>query len=157
MYALALHLCFGVLELTLWVVWLDSDLTMTNLSEWLPGKRPQAESLWTGVHGAYRLPIFVLYVAFLIAVAVWPSPKNLSHLVALSAAVLIGVQFWHADRGGVYVLWYLPLILLMVFRPNLTGHEPPATEPGGMFRWAGAAWQRVRHGRAVAASKELAV
>ena len=45
--------------------------------------------------------------AFLAAVAVWPSPKNLSHLIALSAAVLIGVQFWHADRGGVYVLWYL--------------------------------------------------
>ena len=51
--------------------------------------------------------------------AFWPSPKNLAHLLALSAAVLIGIQFWYADQGGVYVLWYLPLLLLLVFRPNL--------------------------------------
>ena len=73
---------------------------------------PQHREHLDGVHWAYRLPIFVLFVAFLAGVAVWPSPKNLSHLIALSAAVLIGVQFWHADQGGLYVLWYLPLILL---------------------------------------------
>lgn len=128
------------------------------LSDWQPWKVPLSESLWTGAHWAYRLPIFVLYVAFLIAVTVWPSPKNLSHLVALSGAVLIGVQFWYADRGGLYVLWYLPVVLLMVLRPNLTGHEPPTIEPGGgsMFRWAGSAWRRVRPGTANP-PKELAV
>ena len=48
-------------------------------------------------------------------------------LVALStlAAVVIGVQFWYADQGGVYVLWYLPLLLLMMFRPNLVEVRPP--------------------------------
>ena len=137
--------------------WLASGLTAANVTEWLPWKRPQAESLWTGVHGAYRLPIFVLFVGFLGVITVWPSPKNLSHLVALSAAVLLGVQFWHADRGGVYVLWYLPLLLLMVFRPNLTGHEPPPIEPGGVFQWAGAAWERVRGKKSVPANNELAV
>lgn len=157
-FAVALLLSIGVLALALWWDgWLTSGLTLANMSDWLPWKRPQAESLWTGVHGAYRLPIFVLYVGFLVVITVWPSPKNLSHLVALSAAVLIGVQFWHADRGGVYVLWYLPLVLLMVFRPNLTGHEPPAIEPGGVFRWAGAAWRRVRPGRTTVSSNELAV
>ena len=94
-------------------------------------------------------------VAFLAAVAVWPSPKNLSHLIALSAAVLIGVQFWHADRGGAYVLWYLPLVLLMVFRPNLSAAEPPEPGTGLMARWAGAAWRRVRPGPPP--PKELAV
>lgn len=157
-FASALLLTVGVLALSLWWGgWLASGLSIESMSDWLPWKRPQAESLWTGVHGAYRLPIFVLYVGFLGVITVWPSPKNLSHLVALSAAVLLGVQFWHADRGGVYVLWYLPLVLLMVFRPNLTGHEPPAIEPGGMFRWAGAAWRRVRRGRMSPATKELAV
>ena len=126
-----------------------------NLVDWLPWKRPTAESIWTGVHGAYRLPIFVAFVAFLVGIMIWPSPKNLSHLVALSAAVLIGVQFWHADRGGLYVLWYLPLVLLMVFRPNLTGHEPPLIEPkGGMLSWA---WRRVGLGRTGTPTKELAV
>lgn len=157
-FASALALSTAILAVALWWEgWLTSDLTLDRVSEWLPWKRPQAESIWTGIHGAYRLPIFVLYVGFIGVITVWPSPKNLSHLVALSAAVFLGVQFWHADRGGVYVLWYLPLVLLMVFRPNLTGHEPPATEPGSVFQWAGAAWQRVRHGRSTTPSNELAV
>jgi hypothetical protein len=158
-FGLALALTVLVLAIALWWSdrWLFSELTPEQLADWLPWKRPQVESLWTGIHGAYRLPIFVLYVGFLVVVTVWPSPKNLSHLVAQSAAVLIGVQFWLADRGGVYILWYLPLVLLMVFRPNLTGHEPPAIEPGGVFTWAGAAWRRVRHGKQHPASNELAV
>jgi hypothetical protein len=41
------------------------------------------------------------------------------------SALLIGIQFWHADRGGVHVLWYLPFFLLMVFRPNLTNAVAP--------------------------------
>ncbi|MBA4064496.1 MAG: hypothetical protein C0501_12430 [Isosphaera sp.] len=102
-----------------------------NLPGWQPWGVATAESLWTGVRAAYRLPVFVLFVAFLAGVTVWPSPKNLSHLIALSAALLVGVQFWHADRGGMYVLWYLPLLLLVVFRPNLAAAEPPAAEPGG--------------------------
>jgi hypothetical protein len=156
----ALGVSLGVLALALWWDgWLAAGLTPEVLAEWLPWKRARAESLWTGVHGAYRLPIFVLYVAFVGVISVWPAPKNLSHLVALSAAVLIGVQFWHADRGGVYVLWYLPLVLLMVFRPTLTGHEPPVvvSGEGGVFRWAGSAWRRVRPARAATSSNELAV
>ena len=150
----------GVVSLILW--WdgraASSLAAAMNLSDWQPWKVPKAESLWTGAHWAYRLPIFVLYVAFLVAVTIWPSPKNLSHLVALSAAVLIGIQFWYADRGGVYVLWYLPLVLLMVCRPNLTGHEPPAVGPGtGVLSWAGAAWRRIRGKHIATTTNELAV
>jgi hypothetical protein len=144
----ALALSVGFMVLVLW--WggnagfgLTSSL---NLPDWQPWKVPTAESIWTGAHWAYRLPLFVVYVAFLIGVSIWPSPKNLSHLIALTSALLIGVQFWHADRGGVYVLWYLPLLILMIFRPNLTGAEPLATEPsiGVVARLASAAWRRVR-------------
>jgi hypothetical protein len=126
-----------------------------SLPDWQPWRNPATESIWTGAHWAYRMPLFVLFVAFVIGVTVWPSPKNLSHLIALSAALLIGVQFWHADRGGVYVLWYLPLLLLMVFRPNLTAAEPPAIEPGGglMARIARVAWWRSRPEQ----SRDLAV
>ncbi len=150
----------GIVALILW--WdgraVASFAAALHLSDWQPWKVPQAESIWTGAHWAYRLPLFVLYLAFVIAVAIWPSPKNLSHLVALSAAVLLGVQFWYADRGGVYVLWYLPLLLLVVFRPNLSGHEPPAVEPGrGMLRWAGTAWRRVLGKNASHHSNELAI
>jgi hypothetical protein len=75
------------------------------------------------------MPVFVLYTAFLMATLFWPSPKNLAHVIALSAAVLIGLQLWYADQGGVYVLWYLPLLLLLVFRPNLADRRPPLIQP----------------------------
>ncbi len=118
-----------------------------NLTHWKPWSAPTTESIWSGTHWAYRLPLFVLFVGFLGSVTFWPARKNLSHLIAQSAAVLIGIQFWHADRGGLYVLWYLPLLLLMVFRPNLTAAEPPPLAPGsGLTRLAGAAWRRVRSG-----------
>ena len=47
----------------------------------------------------------------------------------MSAAVLIGTQFWYAREGGVYVVWYLPLLLLLAFRPNLSACQPPGIVP----------------------------
>jgi len=139
--------------ITALVLWLDGRgglglATVLSMPDWQPWRNPSinTESIWTGAHWAYRLPLFVVYVAFLVAVTVWPHPKNLSHLIALSAALLVGIQFWHADRGGVYVLWYLPLLLLLIFRPNLAAAEPPAVEPGAGFvaRLARVAWGRPR-------------
>jgi type IV secretory pathway TrbD component len=100
-----------------------------DLSDWQPWKVPTAEGFWTGVHWAYRIPIFIAYLAFTLTTLFWPAPKNLAHLMALSAAVLIGIQFWFADKGGLFVLWYLPLLLLLVFRPNLSDRFPPAIQP----------------------------
>jgi hypothetical protein len=100
---------------------------------------PQSvNSFWTGVHWAYRIPVFIVYVFFVVATAFWPAPKNLAHLLALLAAVLLGIQFWYADRGGVYVLWYLPILLLVIFRPNLSDVRPPIPESDEDFvvRWA---------------------
>src|SRR5262249_3817618 len=62
-------------------------------------------------------------------------------VLALSAAALIGIQFWHADQGGVYVLWYLPFFLLLVFRPNLSDRMPPT--PSAQSAWP------IRLGRAL--------
>ncbi len=148
----------GITALVLWVDPLGQDLlTALHLTDWKPWTAPTTESIWSGKHWAYRLPVFVLFVGFLVGATIWPTTKNLSHLVAQSAAVLIAVQFWHADRGGLYVLWYLPLLLLMVFRPNLTAAEPPVVPNGVFVRWAGAAWRRVRPGQVSSGSKPLAV
>jgi hypothetical protein len=32
---------------------------------------------------------------------------------------MLGSQFWHVPQGGLYMAWYLPLLILTVFRPNL--------------------------------------
>lgn len=111
-------------------LWLQGDLhsrlgDALALSDWQAWREPRTEGFWLGVHWAYRIPVFVVYLALLMWWSFWPAPKNLAHVIALSAALLIGIQFWYADQGGVYVLWYLPLLLLLVFRPNLSERVPP--------------------------------
>jgi hypothetical protein len=51
--------------------------------------------------------------------AIWPVPKNLGTLLSCSAAILLGSQFWKAHNGGLFMAWFLPALLLAVFRPNL--------------------------------------
>jgi hypothetical protein len=113
-----------------------------SLAEWQPWTEPQpgTPGFWNVVPGAwaYRLPVFIAYGALVINTAFWPRPKNLGHLLALSAAVFIGIQFWYADQGGVHVFWYLPLLLLIIFRPNLSDRLPPLIQPENDWvrRWA---------------------
>lgn len=102
---------------------------LVRISDWHPWHPPGQEGIWGGIHWAYRVPVFTAFVAFALLTYLWPSPKNLGHLIALSAAILIGVQFWYGDRGGVYVLWYLPLLLLLTFRPNLVDREALRINP----------------------------
>jgi len=151
----------GITALVLWIGPTGLNLVSAlHLTDWKPWTAPASgsESIWMGTHWAYRLPLFVLFVGFVTGVTFWPNPKNLSHLLAQSAAILVAVQFWHADRGGVYVLWYLPLLLLIVFRPNLTAASPPPIEEGSVLvRLAGAAWRRVRPAPNNPTSKPLAV
>ena len=109
-------------------------------SDWQPWHAPAAESIWTGAHWAYRIPVLTLFLAFVLGTAVWPPARNLGELLAASAAVLIGVQFWYADRGGLYVLWYAPLLVLLVLRPNLSGAVPGEPGPWPAWVWRPFAW-----------------
>jgi hypothetical protein len=126
-FALTAALCLAVVGAVLWVrqdlipIWRET----LSLPAWQVWRVPTEEGFWTGIHWAYRIPVFVAYLAFVLATAFWPAPKNLAHVMALSAAVLIGVQFWYANQGGIYILWYLPFLLLLVFRPNLADRRPP--------------------------------
>jgi hypothetical protein len=121
-------LCLAVV---VWTLWIDDDLARSvqsalSLPAWQPWRQPihGTQGLWQDMHWAYRMPLFIAYLAMLGISALWPYPKNLAHLLALSAAAIIGVQFWYADQGGVYILWYLPLLLLLMFRPNLSESRP---------------------------------
>lgn len=67
----------------------------------------------------YRLPILVAFMILSGFLAAWPAQKNLGSLIGCSAAMMVGAQFWHADGGGLYIAWFLPLLLLAIFRPNL--------------------------------------
>ncbi len=67
----------------------------------------------------YRLPILVAFLLLSGFFAAWPAQKNLGTLIAYSAALMVAAQFWHAYGGGLYLAWFLPLLLLTIFRPNL--------------------------------------
>jgi hypothetical protein len=134
-FVLAYGLCLAATGL---ILWYDNELansiqSLRTLPDWQPWLKPDAstQGFWTGMERAwaYRMPVFVACMALTVTTAFWPSPKNLAHVLALSAAALVGVQFWYADQGGVYVLWYLPLLLLIVFRPNLSDRRPLPINP----------------------------
>ena len=80
------------------------------------------EGIWAlGWNQWWRLPILVAFVLLCFSFAAWPFEKNIGTLVSYTAVVMILVQFWHGFGGGLYMAWYLPLVLLAVFRPNLGG------------------------------------
>ncbi len=78
---------------------------------------------WSLYDPAYRVPVFSTFVVMLVVLTIWPLQKNLEHLISHSTAVIVGTQFWYPQSGGVYILWYLPLMMLIVFRPRLS-HLP---------------------------------
>jgi len=79
------------------------------------------EGFWRipGISPEYRLPVLALFVVLACSFALWPAQKNLGTLMSCTAALMLAAQFWHAHGGGLFMAWYLPLLLLTVFRPNL--------------------------------------
>jgi hypothetical protein len=123
-----------------------------NLADWQPWGAAKSEGIWSGVHWAYRLPVFIAFVALVIGSAFWPTARDLGQLLAASSALLIGIQFWFADCGGAYVLWYAPFLILMILRPSTVDLQPPQQESARLLGWL-----RRRQAPAVASSPSLAV
>lgn len=145
-YLVATVLSLGLIATTLFM---EGQLartwnTVLSLSDWQPWLQPTADTqgFWTSIPWAwvYRMPVFIIYLAFALTTTFWPATRNLAQVMALSAALLIGVQFWYADQGGVYILWYLPLVLLLVFRPNLTDRRPPEIDRESDWLYRAARW-----------------
>ncbi len=78
------------------------------------------QGIWgTGVPSYFRLPVLVGFVLLSLSFALWPARKTLGTLMCGSAAIMLAAQFWHADGGGLYMAWFLPPVLLTIFRPNV--------------------------------------
>jgi hypothetical protein len=80
--------------------------------------------LWSIYDPAYRIPVFTTFLVVLVSLTIWPLEKNLEHLLAHSASTVVATQFWYPHEGGIYVLWYLPLVLVVMFRPKLAHLHP---------------------------------
>jgi hypothetical protein len=100
----------------------DMAMFLAALRQMFGIQFPIAENLrgaWQFWNVVYRYPIIAAFIALSISFVLWPAQKNLATLVSCSAALMLGTQFWHAHSGGLALAWYLPLLLLTVFRPNL--------------------------------------
>lgn len=115
-----LTVIFGALVVVLASGLVDSWLLSPD---WLPWKQPTSgsESVWNAVPWAwaYRLPVFLIHLVLFFLAGFWPQPRNVGHLIAQCTMLLAATQWWTADQGGAHVLWFLPLFLLLVFRPAL--------------------------------------
>ena len=77
------------------------------------------EGVWQVWSSFYRIPVLAMFLVFSVGMILWPSHKHLATLLSCSAIILIGTQFWQPYQGGLYMAWYLPLLILTIFRPNL--------------------------------------
>jgi hypothetical protein len=74
---------------------------------------------WEYHEPVFRIPVAAAFVALCGGLAVWPAQKNLGTLLSCSAAIMLAIQFWHPREGAMYMGWYVPLLVLTIFRPNL--------------------------------------
>jgi hypothetical protein len=100
----------------------NMEMFLARLAQMFGIQFPGGENLqgvWQFWSEAYRYPILAGFVVMSISMAFWPVQKNLGTLITCSAAILLATQFWHAHSGGIALAWFLPLLLLVIMRPNL--------------------------------------
>ena len=90
---------------------------------------------WEKPLAPFRWPVMAAFVAMCGSMALWPAQKNLGSLLACSAAIMLGTQFWKAYEGGTFMAWYLPLLILTIFRPNLEDRVALSAISEGWVKW----------------------
>jgi len=111
-----------VLVITMAITATSTDQFMLRLFQMFGLRLPTTtllEGIWNSWSPYYRFPIMAAFLGLSISFAIWPTEKNLGTLLSGTAAIMLASQFWHAYDGGVYIAWYLPLLLLVIHRPNL--------------------------------------
>jgi hypothetical protein len=103
--------------------WGSGDRSLEQLQHMFGLLAPAMQDLqgvWgLGWYPSFRLPVLVAFCILSFSFIWWPAQKNLATLMSGSAAVMVAAQFWHGFGGGLYMAWFLPLVLLTIFRPNL--------------------------------------
>jgi len=110
----ALLLCFSLPE---WGTLGEQMLHLLGKSAFMIFSRP--DGFWTADDMFYRIPILAVFGVVCVGILFVPSHKHLATLIGGSALLMLGVQFFQLYQGGLYLSWYLPLLILTIFRPNL--------------------------------------
>lgn len=86
---------------------------------WSPAMRNLSGIWGLGFNPLFRLPVLVAFIILSFSFIFWPPRKTLGTLMCGTAAIMLAAQFWHGYGGGLYMAWFLPCVLLTIFRPNL--------------------------------------
>ncbi|MFO1064176.1 MAG: hypothetical protein U0892_09960 [Pirellulales bacterium] len=86
---------------------------------WKPAMQNLSGIWGLGFEPMFRLPVLVAFVILTHSFIFWPMRKTLGTLMCGTAAVMLAAQFWHGYGGGLYMAWFLPCVILTIFRPNL--------------------------------------
>lgn len=137
-FALGVATALAALVIALWFTSPDTTVFVGQLRQmfgWIFPSDVSLEGFWAlpAQDPVFRLPVLAAFVAMIATLAIWPAPKNLGTLMSCTAAVLLGSQFWKAHNGGLFMAWYLPVLLLVVFRPNLENRVAVLMLPAEWF------------------------
>ena len=115
--ALGAFVLFLLFSLPEWGTFAEQCLHMAGKTAFLIFSQP--DGFWTPDDMFYRMPILALFLVVCFGLFLVPSHKHLATLIGGSALLMLGVQFFQLYQGGLYLSWYLPLLILTIFRPNL--------------------------------------
>ena len=121
-FLIGVVLMIGALLLTLAFTATDTERFIENSLQMFGLRLPTTavlQGIWKYWNPVYRYPVLAAFVAMSFGFTIWPFQKNLATLISCTGAVMAAAQFWHARDGGIYIAWFLPLLLLAIFRPNL--------------------------------------
>ncbi|MDR1479491.1 MAG: hypothetical protein LBJ00_11185 [Planctomycetaceae bacterium] len=87
----------------------------------------RADGFWNYTEVIYRVPVIACFFAICFGMLLWPQHKHLATLLSCSTIVMLGTQFWQPHQGGLCIAWFVPLLILTIFRPNLEDRVAQAT------------------------------
>jgi len=93
-------------------------LALVSWNHWQLNSLERGTGIWSPDAVYQRVPIFVGFLALVTSLVLRRSRGRFLLLLSGTAAVVLTAQFWYCQASGTYISWYLPLLLLTVFRPS---------------------------------------
>lgn len=92
-----------------------------------------ADGFWEFYPAALRIPLIAALGVLAGSLALWPAEKNLGNLLSGTAALLLVSQLCLIHQSGLYMAWYAPVLILVVFRPALEDRTAARAVPPRPF------------------------
>lgn len=97
------------------------DIAAFTFDQWSEATgKTYYSGIWNDTNASFRMPVFAVYLLMVAALSLGRRIRTVENLVFGLTALALGTQFWYPHQGGTFMLWYVPLLLIMIFRPRLS-------------------------------------